>query len=219
MLKLIKFAIVLLPALFSAAWLILTPLQIDLLAFDPFNVVPILTLLIMIVLFVTLNFIFPSYRRDFLELAVLAPCISAPLAISGLWTLAPGAPGLGFGGYEYFLRWLTKYPNFGAVNLEVFLGFLCILGLFFIPVLFSLYAVSSNKPRLAYLFIFFLADLALYVAVFIRLDSVSWSAIFFQVDNPNVLFLLSGPFFRLLPIVFMPAFSFLSYFLKNRETE
>lgn len=219
MLKLIKTVIVILPALFSVVWMVLIPSRIDILDFDPFNITPVVATLVLLVLFVTLNFVLPAFRRDFLELSVLVPCFCAPLAVSGLWTLAPAAMGIGIGGYEYFLHWITKYPNFGPVNLAVLLGFLCVLGLFFLPFLFSLYAVTARKPRLLHLFIFFVADLVLYVAVFIRLDSASWSAIFLQIDNPNVLFLISGPFFRLLPILFMPAFSFFSYFLKNRETE
>lgn len=219
MLRLIKTVTVLIPSLFALIWMLLLPAQIDILGFDPYNTVPVLAMLFLLVLFVTLNFVFPYYRRDFLEMAVLAPCFSAPLAISGMWTLAPSVMGIGIGGYEYFLRWITKYPNFGPVNLEVFLGFLCVLGLYFIPFFFSLYSVLVRRPRLLYLFILFLADLILYVAVFIRLDRASWSAIFLQINNPSVIFLISGPFFRLLPLLFMPAFSFFSYFLKNRETE
>jgi hypothetical protein len=219
MMKAIKILIVSIPALLSIAWMVLILFKMDIYEFDPFNTMPVISLLVCVLLFTLLNFLVPAKRRDFLELAVLTPCFIAPLAVSGLWSLAPGTLGIGIGGFEYFLHWLTKYPNFGPLNLEVLMGALCILGTFFLPALFSLYSVVAKRPRLTYLFLFILADLVVYAAVFFRLDRYSWKAIYDQLSNPNVLFLISGPMFRFLPVLFMPAFAFFSYFLKNREPE
>lgn len=218
--KFIKIPVIVLPSALSVVWMILVLCGTDLNEFDPYNTVPAVTMAACIVLFTLLNFLVPQWRRDFLELAVLSPSFIAPMAVTGLWALTPGTlSGIGFGGFEYFVHWLTKYPDFGPVNIKILAGMLCILGTFFIPAFFSVYSAAVKKPRLLHLFFFMVAYLVVYTAVFFRLDLLSWTAILGQIGNPNVLFLVSAPLFRLLPLVFMPAFAFLSYFIKNREPD
>lgn len=106
----------------------------------------------------------PAYRR----FAMLSPCVLAPLAVLHAWTVGLKAPGT-FGGFCFFLHWLTKYPNLGPVNWEVLLGILCVLGSSFIPALFALYAVSRAPRRLVVL-ILVAGGLLCYGAVLVYLD-------------------------------------------------
>ena len=109
-----------------------------------------------------------QHARIFRRLAVLSPCWLAPLAILNAWTLAPGFP-YAYGGYRFFVHWLTKYPNFGPINIDVLLGIVCVLLSSFIPALFASYAVTPRPRRLALLALLAI-ELPCLVAVIIHLD-------------------------------------------------
>jgi hypothetical protein len=109
-----------------------------------------------------------QHARILGRLAALSPCWLAPLAILNAWTLAPGFP-YAYGGYGFFLHWLTKYPNFGPINLEVFLGIVCVLLSSLLPAVFASYAITQRPRRLAVLALVAL-ELPCLVAVIINLD-------------------------------------------------
>ena len=130
------------------------------------------------------------------RLASLSPCVLAPLAVLSVWTLAPGP---GYGGWGFFLHWLTKYPNFGPINIEVFLGIVCVLLSSFLPAVFAGYAITQRPRRLAVLTLLAL-ELACLVAVIINLDLglLFWGFGLFM--GPT---LFAGPVFRLAGAVAM----------------
>lgn len=120
------------------------------------------------VLLIISAFIVRQHARILRRLAALSPCSLAPLAILNAWTLAPGFP-YAYGGYGFFIHWLTKYPNFGPINFEVFLGIACVLLSSFLPALFASYAITQYPRRLPVLALVAL-ELPCLVAVIINLD-------------------------------------------------
>lgn len=93
---------------------------------------------------VVTTFMVPAPSRDSGRMRWgLALCGWAPLAVIPPWALTSGKIWIGYGGFGYFLSWLTKYPNLGPVNYEVLLGILCMLGACFLPWLFAILAVGN----------------------------------------------------------------------------
>jgi hypothetical protein len=132
--------------------------------------------------------------------ASLIPCFLAPLALLYPWTIAPShLGGIGWGGARFFLHWLTKYPNFGPVNIEVFVGIAAMLCLGFLPVIFGVLALGKYR-------IMFLISLACviwiaYVPIIIRLDLNLVLAGLYGTTGQSLLFLIYGPIIRLLAAV------------------
>lgn len=100
--------------------------------------------------------------------AVLLLCSTAPLALLYPWVVAAGPLPGSFGGFSYFLGWLTRYPNWGPVNIEVLAGMVAVLATGFLPALAAALAVVGT-PRRVILGTIALALLA-YVPVLVRLD-------------------------------------------------
>ena len=103
--------------------------------------------------------------KSSIPIAALLPCFLAPTSVLGPWHA-----GLGLGGFEFFLVWLTKYPDQGPVNLEVLLGILCVLGAGAMPVVFGLYGGLSSRPKGWVLGLIFLCGLIPYIPVVVVLD-------------------------------------------------
>jgi hypothetical protein len=132
--------------------------------------------------------------------ASLVPCFLAPLALLYPWTVAPShLGGIGWGGAGFFLHWLTKYPDFGPVNIEVLVGIAAILCLGFLPVIFGVLALGKYRLML-------LSSLACviwiaYLPIIIRLDSDLVLAALYGSAGQSLLFLSYGPIIRLLAAV------------------
>lgn len=80
---------------------------------------------------------------------MLIRVIAALGAVLGLgfpWATVPTHMGIGVGGFPLFLDWLTKYPNFGPLNRDIFLGMVCVIGCSSLPLLAVLYEGLSSAP-------------------------------------------------------------------------
>ncbi len=215
--RIIKSLLTLLPAVVGTVWLAFKSFGVNILEQDELSVLPLVSLFVLFTVLGILDITVRGYARDFTELLILTPCILAPLAVAGHWTLAPTPVGMGSGGFSYFLQWLTRYPNFGPVNWEVLLGMICVLALHFLPAFFAAYSVLSDKPRFAVLFFIFLFQLTFYLPVLIRLDADTWRVFASQANNPWSVHLVGGPLFRFLPLIFMPFYSFFNLFMRSGD--
>ena len=54
-------------------------------------------------------------------------CFLAPFALWYPWAITGGATTPGYGGFLYFMQWLSKNPNFGPVNIQVLIGIICMI--------------------------------------------------------------------------------------------
>lgn len=142
--------------------------------FDRYPVHPIvsavflLILAILVIAFLISGIVAKRHSKTLQRISILTFCSLAPLAILNAWTLAPRGP-YGFGGYGYFLHWLTRYPNFGSINLEVFLGIVCVIISSFLPALLATYSLTKRPSKVLVGFMCFIELLAL-VAVIVHLD-------------------------------------------------
>ena len=100
-------------------------------------------------------------------------CFLAPFALLYPWVITSGQTYPGYGGFLYFMEWLTKNPNLGPVNLQVFIGILCLIALATLPSVYAHQALS-DKPRTATLLMLFSVCLIAFAPVFIRLDLMLW---------------------------------------------
>jgi len=100
-------------------------------------------------------------------------CFLAPFAILYPWVLTGGHSYPGYGGFLYFMEWLTKYPNLGPVNIQVLIGLVCIIAVGILPSFYA-YQALSEKPRVANLLLLFSLCLIAFAPVFIRLDLMLW---------------------------------------------
>lgn len=66
--------------------------------------------------------------------ALVFACAAAPVALVYPWAVATRFPGA-VGDVSYFLGWLTRYPNFGPVNIEVLAGIAAVVTTGFLPAL------------------------------------------------------------------------------------
>jgi hypothetical protein len=151
------------------------------------------------VLFVAAGFIFRHHTQRLMRFAGLSSCILAPLAILNAWTLAPG-PGVGYGGYRYFIHWLTQYPNFGPINIEVLLGIICVLVSSLVPAVFAAYVLSEHPRRMVVLALLLL-DVTCLIAVIIKLDIALLPA-GFSINDPVY---YMGPVLRIAGAISMTA--------------
>lgn len=140
------------------------------------------------------------------HLAILTPCFLAPLALLYPWAIVPShLPGVGFGGFDFFVTWLTKYPSHGPVNLSVLLGIVCVVGCAVVPVAFGLHHLLVRPVERGGLALWTLAFVVVYVPVAVRLDALTWlvglgrSELVFTPPR----YLVFGPLVRTLPLVVM----------------
>jgi uncharacterized membrane protein YhaH (DUF805 family) len=95
-------------------------------------------------------------------------CALTPLSLLYPWVVVPGNLGMSYGGYGFFLEWLTKYPNFGAVNIEVFIGIGCVLFSSLLPaIICAMYTFKRHRKVIIALTII---EIAAYLPVLIKLD-------------------------------------------------
>lgn len=138
-------------------------------------------------------------RRPGLQgLALVVPCFTAPLAALYGWAVVPPRiPGIGVAGPDYFVHWLTRYPNLGPVNGEVLAGILCILGASAIPVAYGFYRLYVGRPRRLVLGLLLGFQLLAFVPVLMFLDQqlllLAWYGMP-QMDRP--IYLAWGPLLR-----------------------
>ena len=139
--------------------------------------------------------------------AVLIPCFLAPLSVMHVWAIVPANLGVGMGGFEFFVSWLTRYPDLGPVNLQVLLGLLCVLGAGAMPVGFGLIALQTRGANKLLLGIWAALCLIPLAAVVVYLDVYLW---LFGVLGMETLLgpvsdftLLYGPIMRTVPLFSM----------------
>lgn len=137
--------------------------------------------------------------------ALLVPCFLAPTALLHPWSLAPSnlPGGVGWGGVTLFSNWLTKYPNFGPVNIEVLAGLGAVLVLGVLPVVFA-GLVLRRAGRVVPVLTMFVTGIA-YAPVLIRLDLALVGAAWFGSEDLWLLFLMYGPVTHFLAVVSMLA--------------
>jgi hypothetical protein len=139
------------------------------------------------------------------RMALVSPCVLAPLAVTYAWTLAPAPLGIGIGGYRFFLHWLTKYPNLGCINQEVFLGIGCVILCSFLPAPFAACAVARPPKRTAAIGIL-IAEYLTYGAVLVVLDGPTVQGVLLDGLGLRpwlVVYLVSGPLLRAAAAVVM----------------
>ena len=155
------------------------------------------------------QFIFSANYKKYINLAI---CTIAPIALMFPWAVVPGKFGFAPQGPPFFLSWLTKYPDFGAVNLEVLAGIGALMTAGFLPVIFTL-MVLRNSGFVTLIFLLGIMLLA-YAPVLIVLDLVMW---LFMILGPTASSLTSfGPLLRLLAVLSMAILTWQTY--KQRES-
>ena len=104
------------------------------------------------------------------------------------------------------LQWLTKNPNAGAVNLQVFIGIVCMIAITALPPVYAFHALSE-KPRMGRLLLLFSICLIAFMPVFIRLDLMLWISGFGGSSSPTGgvlgLELAYGPLLHTAPLAIM----------------
>jgi hypothetical protein len=135
--------------------------------------------------------------------ALLLPCALTPVAALGPWTVAPSHLGVAPAHFPFFVSWLSRYPNFGPINLEVLLGTGAMLGACAMPTFFTWYSLSSASSEQKRWLIFAL-HLVAYVPVLFELDFslVIFALATLQSDAANILF-LSAPLQRMVSTIAM----------------
>jgi hypothetical protein len=90
----------------------------------------------------------------------VAFCILSPLGLLFPWVV--------FGGVQAYdwVEWLTKYPDFGPINLEVGLGILCMLVCSLLPFGFGMYYIFGKVLRRNILVMLLVAELVFFLPVF-----------------------------------------------------
>jgi hypothetical protein len=97
------------------------------------------------------------------------------------WAVVPSHIGFATGGWSFFLEWLTKYPNFGPINLEVGLGILFVVVCSLLPFGFGAYLVFAKTPRRRVLVMLLVAELVFFLPVLTQLDIGMWMSIWWVV--------------------------------------
>jgi len=115
---------------------------------------------------------------------VTALLFLSPLSLSMIWVFVPGGMTGGFAGYEFFIESVSRYPNWGSVNLEVVLGLVCIVMSAFLPTVFALSFLFKCAYRQQFLAAILLLYLVIYIPVFMKLDFLLW---FFAFNKLYVL--------------------------------
>ncbi len=148
-------------------------------------------------------------RRDLSNDFWLYLCFLAPFALWYPWVITSGSMKPGYGGFLYFIEWLTKNPNIGAVNIQVLIGIVCMIIISVLPPVYAFHALS-DKPRMSRLLVLFSICLLAFMPVFIRLDLMLWisglrGSSSATVDNGGVhgLELTYGPLLHTAPLAIM----------------
>lgn len=162
----------------------------------------LLLLVLLPVVFAVAGFLSTHHARPLWRLAVLSPCSLAPLALFRAWTIAPGPLGVSYGSYEFFLHWLTKYPNFGPINIEVMLGIACVVVSSCGPAVFAA-VVAAGRRRVVTVLILVVLVVPSYIAVVIHLDRTLLRVAAHNFDNMDfdVAYKFAGPVLRLFAVI------------------
>lgn len=182
--------------------------------------VPLLLIIVPLSLLILKRY-FPFYRSYLNRLAVLSPCFLAPFAVLYSWVFTPGGLTGGYGGYEFFIGWLTKYPNLGSINYEVLLGMICIIGSSFVPVIFAYFNLKFVQSKKALLIGLLITNLVLFIPVFIELDIGLWITGFFGAFTiganmtPQGIEVFYSPTLRSIPLIIMIIITVKSLFIEG----
>ena len=159
---------------------------------------PVFTIILTIILIFIEKKQFPTLGLR-AKCAYAIPGFMAPTALFNAWTLAPShLGGVAWGGIHYFLEAVTRYPNVGSINSEVFIGLFVMLSTCYLPVVIAWGYLSGWPKRTIYA----LALLAVigYLIVAVYLDFNLWLAGLYGTEQESLMFLLYGPLSRTLAI-------------------
>lgn len=136
-------------------------------------------------------------------------CFLSPFAVIYPWVITSGTPSAGYGGFLYFIEWLTKHPNLGPINIQVLIGTVCVIGIALLPAIYA-YQALAEKPELGKLIFYLSLFLLFFAPVFIRLDLMlwlsGWSGEPLSANNGGArqgLALLYGPLLHTAPLFVM----------------
>ena len=136
-------------------------------------------------------------------------CFLGPFAVLYPWVITGAHIYPGYGGFLYFMDWLTKYPNLGPLNIQVLIGMVCVIALAVLPSFYAQQALS-DKPRTSVLLLLFSVCLVAFAPVFIRLDLMLWITGFTgaapELRSGGGLYgfdLLYGPLLHTVPLLIM----------------
>ena len=203
--------VLLLPAILSCGYLIAIVFNErvhDAFNTSPFVYGPLALALFMPVCFAVAAAIARSRKQELWRAALLSVCAVAPFAVFYPWVIIPGKIGLATGDFLFFLGWLTRYPNLGPLNVEVFLGICCVILASFLPALFaycSMGAVPRRKRSKTSLGIL-LVDVIVTIPLFANLDRsllLFWVFGYTWLDGETHIrnvFLAIGPLLRLIAL-------------------
>jgi hypothetical protein len=179
----------------------------------------ILVLIILLTLVVIFTFGIINKKPRLIRTALLSICALTPFAVMYPWVATPDNIGMSYGGYRFFLEWLTKYPNFGPINSEVLLGMACVVLASFIPAVYC-YGKAFEKYHRTIIVLLLLVEVAAYLPVLIRLDWLLFlGGIWGNYRSGEILIrdlsVLTGPSLRLVSFLIIFGMEFLSMADKN----
>jgi hypothetical protein len=178
-------------------------------------------ILIIAMLAVVLSFLLCAIiKRDvkYCIYCCLSICSLTPFSVLYPWVISPGHLGIGFGGFNFFIEWLTKYPNLFKVNIEVLMGMVCFITASLVPGIFS-YTYIGNKNRMI-LVLIAIIEVVFYAPVLVKLDFP-----FLFIVAMNIIDTISpigyfvsffGPVLRLVSCVIIIALTIMKYSHENR---
>ena len=209
-----------LPCLLSCAYLLGDALNQRTEYYINTTIIPEL-LLIIIAAVVVFYLLYAIIKRDnkYIIYCCLSICSLTPFSAMYPWVISPGHLGIGFGGFNFFIEWLTKYPDFWKINIEVLIGIICFITASFVPGIFScIYVRKKSRGILALLAI---VEIVFYAPVLVKLDYP-----FFSIVVTNVLYKISpigycaslfGPVLRLISFVAIMVLTGINYSHKNHK--
>ena len=157
--------------------------------------------LIAVVAVVVSFLLYAIIKRDakYLIYCFLSICTLTPFSVLYPWIISPGHLGIGFGGFNFFVEWLTKYPNLWKVNIEVLMGMVCFITASLVPGIFS-YAYIFNKNR-GILVLLAVIEIVFYTPVLVTLDFsflfIIAISVLGKINTVGYFVSLSGPVLRL----------------------
>ncbi len=128
------------------------------------------------------------------------PGLMSPMALLNAWTLSPSHLGaVAWGGTSYFLESVFRYPNFGSINSEVFIGIVAVLCTSYLPFVIAWgYLLCWPKRKM---YVLALIAVFAYLSVALHLDFNLWLAGLYGSELESLVFLLYGPISRTLAII------------------
>lgn len=220
--------LMLLPLGISAGYLVAVVFYEDIDYFfttSPFQMLPIVLALLMPACFALANRISNKNNQELFRLTVLSPCATAPMAVFYPWAAVPGGLGMGYAGFPSFLEWITKYPNVGPFNIEVFLGTCCVILAYFLPAIFAYFHLETNQMLTKKIVVLLAIEFVALLAVLVKLDwllllgGLVGSVGLDGETRIRELYAVVGPLFRLMAMTTMVLLVIKSFIQMTRSNK